>query len=347
MDTRLYSISKAPRCAPEELPPAADRWIAARLDAAGFAQDALSTQRVHWYPWSAVWRIETAGGPVYFKACAASQAHEPALVEALDDWLPHTTTPPIAADAEHGWLLLRDGGQTLRQHLDGLAGDTLLYETQRHWRPVLRQLGMLQAELAARSDHLLAMGVADQRLHRLPQLYLDLLGRPERLVLDFPDKLDVAALSSLRELTPRVEAACRQLSALGLPATLDHGDLWDKHVFWRGGEYRFFDWGDASVTHPFLTLTAPLGSIAVRLPDGLQDGRMQPLLDEYLAPWREFAPLPDLRQAAWLACRLGALTRALNWERALGDHVNDLSPELRELYAAGLSYWLKRLQSEL
>lgn len=74
----------------------------------------------------------------------------------------------------------------------------------------------------------------------------------------------------------------------GVPPTLQHDDLHDANVFVSGNRHRFFDWGDASVAHPFISLRVAR----------------------------------HLREQCALALRVGPLQRALTWRRSLrGVHL--------------------------
>ncbi len=48
---------------------------------------------------------------------------------------------------------------------------------------------------------------------------------------------------------PEVARLCRELSAYGIPETIQHDDLHNGNVFVREGRYVFFDWGASCVTH--------------------------------------------------------------------------------------------------
>ena len=110
---------------------------------------------------------------------------------------------------------------------------------------------------------------------------------------------------------------CRALADGGVPPSLQHDDLHDANVFVADNRYRFFDWGDASVAHPFISLLIPLRAAARAL--GIHDSHpvLFRLLDGYLDVWREFGSRDELQQQAMLALRVGPLQRALTWRRVL------------------------------
>ena len=230
-------------------------WVRASLAARGAALVATPGV-VRVLPWSAVFRCHTTAGDVYFKACAPSQAFEPALMRYLAERRPDDVLPVLAADLERAWLLLPDGGTVLRHTLTGTADDLVA-----HWSAILPRLAALQVALAGDAAHLLSLGVMDRRPAILPALYDAVLADTDRWPLDHPDGLSPDDLPRLRAFAPRLSSLCEELDALGPADTLIHDDLHDGHIFVTpqagGRRYRFFDFGDACVGHPFFQMIAP------------------------------------------------------------------------------------------
>ena len=84
-------------------------------------------------------------------------------------------------------------------------------------------------------------------------------------------------------------------------------------MFVRGGQYRFADWGDAFVSHPFLTMSVTLeGVLAWGLDDVLDSEDIIAFGDTYLAPWRGHADRSQLEAGLATARRLGWICHALN-----------------------------------
>ena len=248
-------------------------WAATRVEVTGPAE--LVKHR----PWSTVWRLPTAAGPVWLKACPPRTAHEVRLLAALGGWdVPHVLVP-LAVDVEAGRVLLPDGGPTLRDTGTAAA----------RWPAALATYARVQRATVPHADDLVALGVPDLRPPALPAVAADLLGRwaPE-----------------LRGLLPQLTDECAELAALGPPAALQHDDLHDGNVFARG--VRPFDWGDACVAHPWTSLLVAL--------DVEDPG---PARAAYLAEWAVPADAAARERAAALGVRLGRLTRAHSWERAL------------------------------
>ncbi|WP_225852499.1 phosphotransferase [Micromonospora sp. AMSO12t] len=283
-------------------------------------------------PWSLVWRVPTDAGDVWFKANNPGTRYEAALLAALTRLAPGRVLDPVAVDAERGWSLLPDGGRTLR---DALGGDRRLLS---RWERVLPEYADLQRVVAPGAGELLALGVPDHRPEMLPELFEALLDDEESLLLGAADGLTAEAYGRLRAHRPAFAEDCRRLAASGLTPTVQHDDLHDGNVFVAGDGHRFFDWGDASVAHPFGTLLVTLNSVAdaFGLPEG--DPALTRLRDAYLEPWSDGHDRPTLREAARLAVRVTRVSRALSWRRALRS-----ADPTRAEYAAAVPGWLQEL----
>lgn len=233
-------------------------------------------------------------------------AQEPALVEALGEWVPARVLVPLAVDRERRLMLLPDGGNTLRA-----AGGSSSPEA---WAALLADYARLQLDLVPHAADMLALGVPDERPSRLPDLVRDLLEDDEFLRVDSPAR---EVRDRLRADLGRHGELCRRLADGGLPVTLQHDDLHDANVFVSGGGHRFFDWGDASVGHPFLSLLVAL-RVAARALE-LVDGHplLHRLRDAYLEPWAEYGSPDALREQCDLALAVAPLSRALTWRRIL------------------------------
>jgi hypothetical protein len=265
---------------------------------------------IHKRPWSAVLRVPTSSGDIYFKAVGSAFTFEPLLTEALYRLRPDCILKVFAVDAERGWMLMADGGRTLRMAFkEGLD--------RRTWNEVLALYAGLQIDLASHVDELLAMGVRDRRTVKLPAHYQELLEEKEWLMIDQPDGLAPAEYQHLVALIPDVEATCRRLAAYAVPDSLHHNDLHDANVFYNDGAITFFDWGDSSIAHPFFSLRTAFVMIEYIF-DLAED---DPIFDEfamaYLRPFAQFESEENLWQAYQLARKLWSLSSAVKYKTQL------------------------------
>lgn len=298
----------------------AEAWIRAQLGPLG-REASGAVQEVKLRPWSAVLRAPTSAGDIYFKANLPALANEPALTRLLARIDPGHVLPVLAEEPAEGWMLQADGGPAMRSRLDGS-------DDVRRWEEMLGRYAELQVRASEHVGELLAAGAPDRRLDALPGLY-------EHLVETGPD--------DLRGLGPRIAALCAQLDAFGLPLSVDHGDLHSANVLAPGDGYVFFDWHEATVTHPFFSMVVVMRSVAHG--HGIEPGTAAAarLRDAYLAPWAGFGGQASLQPALDLALRVGPLTRALAWMRVL----RGVPPPERAEWADHVPGWLHDLRAEL
>ena len=265
-------------------------WVDAKLEEHGLVPADEPAVRLR--PWSIVIRIPTrSGSTVWVKANPPGSAFEPALTRALDAWAPGFVLTPLAVEPGRGWSLLPDGGRLLaRPDPDDPPGRFRLASTRRYTD--------LQRLLVERVPELLGLGVPDLR----PTVMVDTLD----------ELLDLVPVPVVAAARARIVDEVAQLAASPLPASLDHGDLHDRQVFGRpDGRHRFFDWGDASISHPFLSLRVTVG-IAVEN-YGAESPAIGELVDAFLTGWPGDPAV--LWETARIAFRLAGLARARSWQR--------------------------------
>ena len=301
---------------------AAHAWLREAAAAHGIAIAGPIAQP-HVRPWSTVFRAATATSAVYLKACGAAQLHEPALTELLHREQPGLAPPLLARHPAEPWMLLGDGGAKL-----GTGRGTLAT-----WEVILPRYAELQRAMTSRVPDLLAIGVPDRRIDRLPALL--------RRVLADDRASPAAARDPVRALLPEIERRVAELAAIGVPPSLDHADLHQSNVLVRDGRAEIFDWGDACVGHPFCTLAVTLRFAARGAALELDSPEIRRLRDAYLEPWTASAPRADLERAAALAFALGSIVHALSWyevvtlvEGAAAREPELLAAELAEVRTA-------------
>jgi hypothetical protein len=287
---------------------AALAWASERLAERGLALDG-EPEQPHVRAWSTAFRLPVRGGAVWLKSVGPGSAQEPALVGALGEWAPEHVLVPLAVHRDRRLMLLPDGGATLRE-----AGGATSVAA---WEAMLRDYAQLQIELVSHADEMVGLGVPDLRPDRLPELAAELLADDVFLMLDRPDGLPSEQRDALVDGLGRYRELCERLAGSGIPASLQHDDLHDANVFVGDGRYRFFDWGDASVAHPFLSLLVPLRVVAraLNVPPG--DAVLLRLRDAYLEAWSGYGSPAELREQADLALRVAPLPRAMTWRRIL------------------------------
>ncbi|MET8280486.1 aminoglycoside phosphotransferase family protein [Micromonospora sp. NPDC005174] len=320
---------RAPDWSTDEWQEQARSWVDEQLASAGRRAGGPVEPRVR--PWSLVWRVPTDDGPVWFKANNSGTTHEAVLIATLASLTPERVLTPIGVDRQRGWSLLPDGGDSLR---DVLGRDPDL----RHWERALPGYAALQLATAPHVDELVALGVPDHRPEVLAGLLADLLDDSGSLRVGAEGGLAVETYERLRAEVPAYARRCRRLADFGIGATVQHDDLHDGNVFASEAGYRYFDWGDASVAHPFGTLLVTLRSIRYATALSVDDASLVRLRDAYLEAWTDRYDRRTLVEAADLAMNLGAVSRSLSWRRAL-----DTTDPARAEYAEAVPGWLAEL----
>jgi hypothetical protein len=280
----------------------AEGWIDDQLHQAGARRTGEVTYQ--WVrPWAVAAHLPTTAGRVWFKAGAPSTAYEVGLVQLLRRVAPARLLEPIALDPARGWSLHPDGGPTLRDVLADHPEERLS-----RWERVLPEHAELQRAATALTPELLLAGVPDLRPSTVPEV-------AERLVGSLADP---ALREQAQQLLPRLAAASTELAGSAVPATAQHDDLHDANVLVADG-YRYVDWGDASVGHPFGVFLVLRRSIAHWAGISEDDPALTRLADVYLEVFSDVAPAASLRRELALAEYVGGVARADSWRRALAD----------------------------
>jgi hypothetical protein len=300
----------------------ASEWIHVETDRQGLHLIG-PIEQPHVYPWSTVLRMPTTNGTVFFKATAPETIFEAGLTHKLAGLRPDCLPELIAVDTTRGWLLMRDGGEPLRAAIRPTRDLT-------PWNPVISLYAELQVELAHHVEEFIALGVPDCRLAALPAIYANLLADEASLLIDQPKGLTSAEVTALQALTPRFKQICAELATCGVPASLNQGDFHDGNTLLRNGRITFFDWGDANVTHPFVSLRTCFVSIeiALELDDYSFTPEMAALLDRYLVPWQAFASKEKLLSAYRYSKPVAAIVKAFSWHQTIAH----LPPDFRADY---------------
>jgi hypothetical protein len=294
----------------------AEDWIRARVELTG------ELDQFHVRPWSTVIRVPTEAENLYFKAAGGGFEFEVALSTRLFELAPDRVTALVDVDLDRAWMLMRDAGTRLREVVSSPAD-------LHHWEAALPRYAELQIAAAHLADNLVALGVPDARLSLMPRELATVLASPVRGLT--PDEHE-RALAAL----PGFEAMCGELSSYGIPETIQHDDLHDGQVFLQNTCYRFSDWGDSCVSHPFHSLTVTLRATAAKLelePGGAEVLRLR---DAYLEPFGD-----GLQEAADLAYRTGTIGRALAWHRFIQGGLEETMEDDELATAYGIKLFLE------
>lgn len=282
-------------------------------------------KQVHVRPWSTVLHVPTIEGAVYCKASAEVLSHEPGLTKSLSLWRPEYLPRVLAADTEHGWMLMADGGTRLREVIK-------TDRDIRHWEKLLPHYADFQIELADRLTDLLALGIPDRRLATIPEQYEKLLDNKDILLIGHSVGLTSAEYLRLRNMKTHLGSLCERLANSPVPESIHHGDFHDGNIFLNDHHYVFFDWGDSSVAHPFFSLRTAFVSLEYTLGFEEDAPEFDRLRDAYLETWLPYGSREVLQDTFDLAARLSPISSALGWNRV----ISSIEESLRDDYAGAI-----------
>jgi hypothetical protein len=265
---------------------AVERWIREHVEPVGDIEVAQDR------PWATVLRVPVAGGTTWFKACAQVQAFEPRLTASLHARWPDRVTEVLAVDEERRWLLLGDAGIAIGQR--GNPPEAWLKAL-----PLYAELQ--QGETAYALDHVVH-GVPDLRMAALPSGYERLLASELPLAID--------DIHRLRAFASRFSELCTALADSGIAESIQHDDLHMNNLCLDDGKFRFVDWGDASIAHPFFSLVVTFRFLEEVNHLGPDDPWFRRLRDAYLEPWGNW-----WKETFELAIRVGWFAHAIAWTR--------------------------------
>ena len=316
---------------------AAREWIVSKL-AAGGLQLTGEIDQPYIRPWSTVMRVPTNKGVFFFKATAPYLSHEPALTEYLARFRPELFPELLAVDKQRGWMLMGDAGTPLRQFVRS-------EKSFARWTDIMPLYVQLQKDLMPYVGDLLALGILDRRLERLPELFEDLVADEDAMLIGQEESLTIEEYEHLKAYALEFKQMCAQLASLGIPETIHHDDFHDANVFLSDGRAVFTDWAESAVTHPFFSLVVLLRGAGNSL-EAFSDVPMEAgpntpeiawLRDLYLRHWTSYASLKELQAMVGIAERLGYVNRALTWHLVISNLPDKLKPE----YAVIVPIYLK------
>jgi hypothetical protein len=291
-------------------------------------------EQVHERPWSAVLRVPTNGSAVYVKCCGPTQAHEPRLTALLHREFPGLVIEVLALHPTNPWMLVAEGGKKIR---DAYSGDDFL----RAWHDVLPRYAQLQAAATPHVRAILGFGTPDHRATPLVAGFAEAIANEPVLSGERSDRITEDERRALVELRPMLNDALSAMAALGVEDTLQHDDLHHGNVLVHDGRAVIFDWGDACVSHPFLTLAVTLRFAAAATRHAPEDAEIVALRDAYLEPWSDRASTRELRDTAELGRRIGEVSRALTFYAVARAY-----PGVIDTYPGGFAGSLRRVLAQ-
>lgn len=287
-------------------------WARERLRQHGI-EPVGPAQQMRTWNLSALWRLPTTSGPIWFKTVPDFFGHEGAVI----DWIGPPVAPRVIDFAF---------GRTLLSELDHAENHDLAEPTQ--LRPMVSALTELQQRARTDVGTLLTLGVPDRRL----RTWLD----PLTTTVDaWSRQLDRDEREALTVLVEGLPDRLAKIEDCGVPDTLVHGDFHPGNVAGRATDYVILDWGDSFVGHPLLDELA----FTRRLEPGVRRQAQRWFVED----WQRLQPGSDPARAIELLEPLSLLLAAVMYDR----FCRNIEPDERVYHAGDRIAMLRRASAHL
>lgn len=275
-------------------------------------------------PWSCVYSLSTSKGRIFLKYMDPEFGFEATLLKYLYDHVTQNVTGVIASNERISCFLMKDAGEPLRPLLKAGFNQDIFSRA-------LTLCADIQITCIPHVEKLIALGVNDWRLDRIPTLYETFLTQKDLLLAD---GLIESEIEYLNKLTPTMGSLCKKLKTLGIPETIEHCDFHDNNVLIKDSSLTINDWGDACISHPFFSCVSALES--AKRNHKLGEEELEHARHKYLERWNDFGTEDGLLQAFALARAIRYFMFALSFSRIKTCPEIDKFPEFNGYIAEAM-----------
>jgi hypothetical protein len=277
---------------------------------------------------SYVLRVPTDRGSVYFKAAPELYGHEPAVTQFLSSAFPGRFPAVLGIDLQRGFLVLQEAGGVPLVTTDDLG----------IWESTVAGFARLQISCTRRVGDLLDVGCPDLRLGRVAERAQAMVADRDAQLVGQPHGLTREEADQVASFAPELQRNFAALDALGIPASLEHGDLRSVHLSWDVDGMVCFDLSDCAVSHPFFSAVTLLDFEALPGEETHRKEVNQRLVRAYLEPWTEILPMETLLRGYSLARLLAIPYAAVVRYDIILPHIEPV-----EKWSFMIPFWLKRM----
>ncbi|MEH7224410.1 aminoglycoside phosphotransferase family protein [Bacillus sp. JJ1566] len=273
-----------------------EKWLCSVTEELGY-EITGNVDRVKDSDFCLVVRIPTNRGNLFYKENGPATRHEAILNKHLDRTSQGKTARIVALNETDGWFLMEDlKGKSLRDVKD-----------KQLWQRAIQEYAELQISQMKDVKSFLEIGVPDRRMPILRQEIAQHLKDMCRTGLTEEETKEVMSLK------PELLSMCDQMDS-AISASIEHGDLHTNNIRIVHDNIVFFDWGDASVSHPFFSTRIFWHALDDLLMDESEWlGTVDEFRPFYLEPWTKFATMKELDNALRISDQLACVQRALSW----------------------------------
>lgn len=254
---------------------------------------------------SAILRLTTNRGDLYYKEVPGIFSHEVYLSRELQRAFPHNFPTLIETDAERQAILMYD-----------VSGVPLSRITEiKHWEHAVCCLAEIQIQTLSEAEHFLNFGCFDQRLDRILRSIDSVFSDTSALKAGSVWGMSDGEIEKLHSCLPKLKHLCVELLSYKIPNALEHGDLWPTNIFIKDETCIFLDWSDTSISHPFFSVPVLIQAAAESFPNFKNLG--EHLRNLYLNSWTDYEPMAHLVRAFELSTQLAPLHHCMLYLRHL------------------------------
>jgi hypothetical protein len=274
------------------------KWATDSLNSKGYSQEYLPEIMLE-TPWSNVIRFSTSKGCVYLKQPALLLSQEAKIIRLLTEQFQASVPHVIAVNDDLHCFLMKDAGQTLRTYLKTEFKPELLYQS-------IQKFTAIQRTTENAIEPFLELGIPDWRIHKLPQLYDELINQVAFLKAEgLTDK----ELQIIQDLSPQIAEECELLSQYSIKNTIVQSDFNTNNILINPDtkELTFIDLGEIAITHPFFSLHNFLYQAIIH--HGVEEGDRiyQQLQEACIENWLELGTKNHLLKGLILAKKLWSI----------------------------------------
>ena len=274
------------------------KWAEKHLSEAGYRF--TSVKHVRSVPWSTVWRINCAKEIFYLKCPALVFSKEGDILSLLNLHSPDGIVKLIADNGPGGAFITADAGFSLRDILSVSPFPGIAVRA-------LSSYAKAQCAVSEKVPDMLASGMPDYRVNLLTHKYAELL---DSGLLQEADGASRNNIEKLRKGIPKLEKLCRVLKTGCIPDSIEHGDFTDNNIFVLDDVPRVADFGEAVVSHPFLSVSRFAAGMG-RVHGSHGNVIAETAVKAYLEQWKAYGTSAELRETMNIVTEISPVKEAL------------------------------------
>lgn len=279
------------------------------------SQNSFSDKRI--MPWSFVGEIATDEGLFFCKSVSDASHFEPQLTRVLNQ-ISDDIVNVVDYSVDGGWLITKGGNSVEELTQTDLVG-------------VIKKYAQTQILSIEHKDRIIATGLPQYSPCSVESRMTEVIKRFENLPSNHPSHISKQEEDVLCKAIPLFVEVEAIVDSIPIEYAIDHGDLLVKNLLVdeQTATYRWFDFGDSSWVHPFISLEMILDKRSFPYLNVEKDL----IIDAYLGEWEKFYNYKynknklrmSFENAIWLAAIRRAEIRLSIMEMTSAEQLEDMA----------------------